>query len=93
MRHRITQRAERDLKDIYRYTVETFGHAQAEKYLRELDAVFEILGDYPNMGRIYEARTHQFVHGKHHPLQGRLERDRHRPHFPWCTKTLIRLIG
>lgn len=65
MRHRITQRAERDLKDIYRYTVETFGHVQAEKYLRELDAVFEILGDYPNMGRIYEGRTHQFVHGKH----------------------------
>lgn len=65
MRHRITQRAERDLKDIYRYTVQTFGHAQAEKYLRELDAVFEILGDYPNMGRIYEGRTHQFVHGKH----------------------------
>ncbi|PWV99970.1 toxin ParE1/3/4 [Hoeflea marina] len=65
MRHRITQRAERDLKDIHRYTVDTFGLAQAEKYLRELDAVFQILGHYPNMGRIYEGRTHQFVHGKH----------------------------
>jgi len=65
MRHRITARAERDLKDIYRYTVETFGHNQAEKYLRELDAVFELLGDYPNMGRAYEGRTQQFVHGKH----------------------------
>lgn len=65
MRHRITARAERDLKDIYRYTVETFGHNQAEKYLRELDAVFELLGDYPNMGRVYEGRTQQFVHGKH----------------------------
>lgn len=65
MRHRITARAERDLKDIYRYTVLTFGAAQAEKYLRELDAVFEILGDYPNMGRVYEGRTHQFVHGRH----------------------------
>ena len=65
MRHRITARAERDLKDIYRYTVDSFGHRQAEKYLRELDAVFAILGDYPNMGRVYEGRTHQFVHGKH----------------------------
>ncbi|MEQ1953656.1 type II toxin-antitoxin system RelE/ParE family toxin [Mesorhizobium sp. CN2-181] len=65
MRHRITARAERDLKDIYRYTVEAFGDKQAEKYLRELDAVFELLGDYPNMGRVYEGRTHQFVHGKH----------------------------
>lgn len=49
MRHRITQRAERDLKDIYRYTADMFGHAQAEKYLRELDAVFAILGEYPNL--------------------------------------------
>nr|WP_263495319.1 type II toxin-antitoxin system RelE/ParE family toxin [Mesorhizobium sp. CO1-1-8] len=39
MRHRITHRAERDLKDIYRHTFENFGHTQAEKYLRELDAV------------------------------------------------------
>ncbi len=65
MRHRITLRAERDLKDIYHYTVETFSHQQAEKYLRELDAVFELLGDHPNMGRLYEGKTHQFVHGKH----------------------------
>lgn len=46
MRHRITHRAERDLKDIYRHIFENFGHTQAEKYLRELDAVFELLGDY-----------------------------------------------
>lgn len=65
MRHRTTQRAERDLKDIYRYTFETFGERQAETYLRELDAVFELIGDNPRMGRIYEGRTHQFVHGKH----------------------------
>lgn len=65
MRHRITARAERDLKDIYRYTVETFGHRQAEKCLHELDAVFELLGDYAGIGRAYEGRTHQFVHGKH----------------------------
>ena len=65
MRHRITARAERDLKDIYRYTVLTFGPAQAEKYLHELDTVFELLGDYPNMGRPYDGRTRQFVHGSH----------------------------
>ncbi|MBZ9888216.1 type II toxin-antitoxin system RelE/ParE family toxin [Mesorhizobium sp. BR1-1-3] len=27
--------------------------------------MFELLGDYPSMGRLYEGRTHQFVHGKH----------------------------
>lgn len=65
MRHRITRRAERDLQDIYRYTFLTFGEQQAGKYLRELDAVFALLGDNPRMGRVYEGRTHQFVHGKH----------------------------
>lgn len=65
MRHRITQRAEADLKDIFRYTVQTFGMRQAEKYLRELDAVFELIGDHPEIGRLYEGRTRHFLHGKH----------------------------
>lgn len=65
MTHRITQRAERDLKDIYLYTLNMFGQLQAEKYLRELDDVFGLLSEYPNMGRVYDGRTHQFVHGKH----------------------------
>lgn len=65
MRHRITRRAERDLKDIYRYTFESFGEGQAARYLRELDVVFELLADNPHIGRLYDGRTHQFVHGKH----------------------------
>lgn len=65
MRHRLTQRAEADLKDIYRYTVQTFSARQAEKYLRELDAVFELIRDHPEIGRFYERRTRHFVHGKH----------------------------
>ena len=65
MRPRLTDRAERDLKDIYRYTAGMFGHRQAESYLRELDAVFDLIGDYPGIGRVYEGRTHQFVHGRH----------------------------
>jgi len=65
MRHRLTQRAERDLKDIYLYTFQTFGDRQADKYLRELDAVFALIGSNPRMGQVYEGRTHQFVHGKH----------------------------
>jgi toxin ParE1/3/4 len=65
MKHRISQRAERDLKDIYVYTRQQFGQSQAEKYLRELDAVFGLLSEHPDMGRLYDGRTHQFVHGKH----------------------------
>lgn len=65
MRHRLTQRAERDLQDIYQYTVDQFGERQAEKYLRELDGVFGLLAGFPNAGRVYAGPTHQFVHGKH----------------------------
>ena len=65
MGYKLTLRAEHDLKEIYRYTLETFGKAQAEKYLRELDSVFVLLSEYPNMGRLYDGVTHQFVHGKH----------------------------
>lgn len=65
MGHKFTIRAERDLKDIYRYTLEKFGALQAEKYLRELDGVFALLSQYPAMGRLYDGQTHQFVHGKH----------------------------
>jgi len=65
MRHRVTQRAERDLHDIYRYTYTTFGEKQADKYLRELDHVFGLIADNPRMGRLYQGRTLQFVHGRH----------------------------
>lgn len=65
MGYRLSRRAERDLKDIYRYTYLTHGEQQADKYLRELDAVFEAIGDHPNIGRPYSGRVHQFVHGKH----------------------------
>jgi toxin ParE1/3/4 len=65
MRHRITQRAEADLKDIYRYTAHAFGQRQAEKYLRELNAAFEMIGDHPEIGRLYESSTRHFIHGKH----------------------------
>jgi len=63
--YRISRRAEADLTDIYLYTIQNFGERQARKYLLELDAVFELLGDHPRIGRPYEAGTHQFVHGSH----------------------------
>uniref|UniRef100_UPI0035A837D9 type II toxin-antitoxin system RelE/ParE family toxin n=1 Tax=Mesorhizobium sp. LHD-90 TaxID=3071414 RepID=UPI0035A837D9 len=38
---------------------------QAEKYLFELDAVFQLIAQFPNMGRQYHGETRQFVHGSH----------------------------
>lgn len=72
--YRISRRAEADLTEIYHYTDQTFGDRQARKYLLELDAVFELLGDHPRIGRPYEAGTHQFVHGSHIIIY-RIERD------------------
>ena len=65
MIYKKTLRAESDLKSIYQNTFQNFGETQADKYLLELNAVFELLADYPNLGRAYKGRTLQFVHGKH----------------------------
>ena len=65
MRHEISRAAEADLKDIFRYTVDAFGPRQAERYLRDLGAVFEMLGDFPELGRTYEAGSRSFIHGSH----------------------------
>lgn len=27
--------------------------------------MFELIGDNPRIGRLYDGRTHQFVHGRH----------------------------
>lgn len=65
MAHKLSILAERDVKNIYRYTYLTFNEKQAEKYLGELDAVFEAIGDNPRIGRTAKGRVRQFVHGKH----------------------------
>jgi toxin ParE1/3/4 len=63
--YKISRRAERDLADIYRFTLVAFGPQQAERYLVELGSIFELLNDQPGMGRPYDAATRQFVHGSH----------------------------
>jgi toxin ParE1/3/4 len=50
-KHRLSQRADRDLRDIYLYGVENFGLAQAERYRLELDGCFAMLSEFPRMGR------------------------------------------
>ncbi len=47
-------KARADLDDIWDYTVEKWGYAQAEKYLRMLNQTFETLADNPELGRIYD---------------------------------------
>jgi len=63
MRHEITRAAEADLRDIHQHTFEMFGPKQAERYLRDLGAVFEMLGEFPEMGRPFEGESRSFIHG------------------------------
>jgi len=65
MPHRLSVRAEADLKDIYRYTLHAFGPRQAERHVRELARTFELIAEYPQSGRVYEGETRHFLHGSH----------------------------
>ena len=51
MRYRLTKSAERDLFDIWDYTVTTWGAQQAERYLRTLEERFEALAKNPDIGQ------------------------------------------
>jgi toxin ParE1/3/4 len=47
---RLTRKAREDLKSIARYTQKTWGVAQRNKYLTQLDERFAVLADAPTPG-------------------------------------------
>jgi len=53
MSFRLTREAEADIVDIYRYSVENFGQAQADAYHDGLEDGFRLLADSPLLGRDY----------------------------------------
>lgn len=61
---RLTPRAEADLEDIWTYTADTWGAAQAERYVDDLLATFWTLCDMPGMAR---DRTEVFPPVRLHP--------------------------
>lgn len=65
MNYRLTRRAKADIVSIYNYTVDNFGHVQADVYLGGLDAVFEILCDQPKLGREIAPVRHRHIHRQH----------------------------
>ena len=50
----LTAKAKEDLKSIARYTQETWGRLQRNKYLAELDKRFHRLAEAPKLGRSCE---------------------------------------
>ncbi len=54
---RLSERAERDLIEIYDYTEETFGAYQADAYHAGLERTFDLLASFPRIGRAVEEIT------------------------------------
>lgn len=54
-RHALTRRAVADLREIGRYTEQTWGPVQAERYGEELDLAVQQLSLAPDRGRAREA--------------------------------------
>lgn len=49
--YRLTREAERDIVDIYVYSVERFGASQAERYTADLSRRLDQIADTPTLGR------------------------------------------
>lgn len=48
---RLSERAERDLIEIYDFTEQTFGAYQAAAYHAGLERMFDLLASFPRIGR------------------------------------------
>ena len=60
LRLRLSPAARGDLSEIWDYSEETWGPAQAEKYLGELQAAMERLADDPTRGRPCDEIRHGY---------------------------------
>ena len=63
--YRLSRKAASDIEDIYTYTIEQHGLAAARKYLDGLHSCFELLAEYPMLGRRADqiapgVRRHEF---------------------------------
>ena len=65
---RLSPKARRDIDNIWDYTVERWSEGQAVEYLRSLDSAFEILVEFPRVGRLLnkvEPEVRMYVHRSH----------------------------
>jgi toxin ParE1/3/4 len=67
-RFKYSKVARLELLDITEYTRKQWGDAQARSYLDSLEATFDLLAQYPLMGRVFSSRFRQwrrFEHASH----------------------------
>ena len=66
--YRLSVAADQDLTDIYRYTFEEFGEAQADAYFDSLEGLLNRLAANPGLGRdisYIRAGYRRYVHRRH----------------------------
>jgi len=51
MKYKLSKRADKDFKGIYKYTYTKFGEQQADKYTNSLEKCFLLLSEIPTIGR------------------------------------------
>ena len=66
MIYEISRKASAQIDDIIRYTDETFGPAQTEKYLSGLYNTFDLLADNPLLGREWMRGKRRYVYRSHY---------------------------
>ena len=66
--YRLSHDAERDFEEIYAYTIETFGLAQARAYGTGLQDQLALVAAHPRIGRRYDEvqeGLHRFEYERH----------------------------
>ena len=76
--YRLTNKALEDLRSIARYTEQTWGREQRNKYLSKLDASFQMLVYEPKLGRACDEirQGYRKHHVGHHLIFYRLKASR-----------------
>ena len=67
-KYELSLKADQELTEIYRYSFETFGEKQADKYFQEFEHCLQNLANHPLQGRPADAIVkgiYRFEHASH----------------------------
>jgi len=91
-RYWLTESAEKDLADIAKYTLETWGEEQLEIYRHLLEERLSLLVEFPELGRNHPMLRSDFryvVEGKHYIFYRRVGADIEVLRFLHCRSDII----
>jgi toxin ParE1/3/4 len=57
----VHEKAERDLEQIFDYSVEQFGFVRAEEYIYKIEQVFRALAESPQLGRRFDPDVKRYL--------------------------------